>query len=159
MTHICISKLIIIGSDNGLVPGRCQAIITNDGKLLIWPVQTNFCEILSKFKTSLKKIHFKMSSVKRWPFCLSLNLLRKIRICQSCRVCDTDNNWADSNWVTQGSRASTAMLATDPVCLEYSGGKNALTYQGQKKMAAIWQTTLSKASYVKKPFAFWIKFH
>ena len=38
VTHICISKLNIIGSDNGLSPGRHQAIIwTNAGILLIWP--------------------------------------------------------------------------------------------------------------------------
>ena len=36
VTHICISKLPIIDSDNGLLPGRHQAIIwTNAGKLLI----------------------------------------------------------------------------------------------------------------------------
>ena len=29
MTHICVSKLTIIGSDNGLPPGRRQAIIWN----------------------------------------------------------------------------------------------------------------------------------
>ena len=34
--HICISKQAIIGSDNGLAPGRHQAIIwTNAGILLI----------------------------------------------------------------------------------------------------------------------------
>ena len=27
VTHICVSKLTIIGSDNGLLPGRCHAII------------------------------------------------------------------------------------------------------------------------------------
>ena len=27
VTHICVSKLSILGSDNGLSPGRCQAII------------------------------------------------------------------------------------------------------------------------------------
>ena len=36
MTHICIGKLTIIGSDNGPSPGRRQAIIwTNAGILLI----------------------------------------------------------------------------------------------------------------------------
>ena len=36
VTHICVSKLAIIVSDNGLAPGRCQAIIwTNAGILLI----------------------------------------------------------------------------------------------------------------------------
>ena len=33
-THICVGKLTIIASDNGLSPGRRQAIIwTNDGIL------------------------------------------------------------------------------------------------------------------------------
>ena len=44
--HICVSKLTIIGSDNGL-PLGCQAIFwTNAGKLLIGPLGTNFSEIL-----------------------------------------------------------------------------------------------------------------
>ena len=43
VTHICISKLIIIGSDNGLSPGRRQAIMwTNGGILLIGPLETKF---------------------------------------------------------------------------------------------------------------------
>ena len=49
MTHICVNKLTIISSDNGLSPGRRQAIIwTNDGILLIGPLGTNISEILSK---------------------------------------------------------------------------------------------------------------
>ena len=47
VTHICISNLTIIGSDNGLSPDRRQAIIwTNAGILLIGPLGTNFSEIL-----------------------------------------------------------------------------------------------------------------
>ena len=48
VTHICVSKLTIIGSDNGLSPDRRQAIIwTNAGlSLLIGPLGTNFSEIL-----------------------------------------------------------------------------------------------------------------
>ena len=47
VTHICIGKLTIIGSDNGLSPGRRQAIIwTNAGILLIEPLGTSFSEIL-----------------------------------------------------------------------------------------------------------------
>ena len=46
VTHICIAKLTIIGSDNGLSPGQHQAIIsTNAGILLIGPLGTNFSEI------------------------------------------------------------------------------------------------------------------
>ena len=41
--HICISKLTTIGSDNGLLPERHQAIIwTIAGILLIEPLGTNF---------------------------------------------------------------------------------------------------------------------
>ena len=54
MTHICVSKVIIIGSDNGLLPGWCQAVIwTNAGILLF----QNFSEILSEIHTfSFKKM-------------------------------------------------------------------------------------------------------
>ena len=46
MTHICVSKLTIIGSDNGLSPGQRRAIIwTNAEILLIGPLGTNFSEI------------------------------------------------------------------------------------------------------------------
>ena len=46
VTHVCISKLNIIGSDNGLSPGQHQAIVwTNAGILLIQTLGTNFSEI------------------------------------------------------------------------------------------------------------------
>ena len=77
VTHIRVSKLNIIGSDNGLSPGQRQAIIwTNVGILLIGPIQTNFSEILSEIHTfSFKKMHFKTSSAKPRPSCLGLNVL------------------------------------------------------------------------------------
>ena len=64
VTHISIGNLTIIGSDNGLSPGRRQAIIwTNVRILLIGPLGTNFSEMLIKINTfSFKKIHLKMSS-------------------------------------------------------------------------------------------------
>ena len=64
VTHICVIKQTIIGSDNGLSPGRRQAIIwTNAGILLIWPLETNFSENLIENNTfSFKKMHLKMSS-------------------------------------------------------------------------------------------------
>ena len=53
------------GSDNGLFRGRRQAIIwANAEILLIWPLGTNFSEILIEIRIfSLKKIHLKISSV------------------------------------------------------------------------------------------------
>ena len=78
VTHICVSKLTIIGSDNGLSPGRRQAIFrTNAGILLIGLSATNFSEILIGIQTfSFKKIHLKMSSAKWRPFCLGLIVLK-----------------------------------------------------------------------------------
>ena len=77
VTHISVSKLTIIGSDNSLTPGRRQAIIwTNTGILLIGPLGTNFSEILIKIHTfSFKRMHLKMSSGKCRPFCFGLNVL------------------------------------------------------------------------------------
>ena len=77
VTHMCVSKLTIICSDNGLVPGQCQAIIwTNALILLIWSLGTNFSEILIKiFAFSFKKKHLQISSGIWWPFCLALNVL------------------------------------------------------------------------------------
>ena len=77
VTHICVSELTIIGSDNGLSPGRRQAIIWNNaGLLLIEPLGTNVSEISIGIQTfSFKKMHLKMSSGKWRPFCLGLNVL------------------------------------------------------------------------------------
>ena len=75
--HICVSKLTIIGSDNGLSPGRRQAIIwTSAWILLIGPLGTNFSEVLIGNQTfSSEKMHLKMSSLKWCLFCLGLNEL------------------------------------------------------------------------------------
>ena len=77
VTHICVSKLTTIGSDNGLSPGRRQAIMwTNAGILLIGTLGTNFNEILSEIHTfSFKKMYLKISFAKWRPFCLGLNVL------------------------------------------------------------------------------------
>ena len=68
--HICVSELTIIGSDNGLSPGRRQAIICNNGGLLLTErLGTNFSEISIGIQTfSFKKMHLNMSSAKWRPF-------------------------------------------------------------------------------------------
>ena len=76
VTHICVSKLTIIRSDNGLSPDRRQAIIWTNTGLLIGPLGTNFSEILIEILTfSLKKMRLNVSSAKRRPFRLGLNVL------------------------------------------------------------------------------------
>ena len=86
MTHICISKLTMIGSDNGLAPGRCQGIYLNQCQVFVnWTLrnksQWNFNQIPT---FSLMKMHLKISSMKWRPFCLGGDEL---------------NNWcAESCW-------------------------------------------------------------
>ena len=77
MTHICVRKLTIIGSDNGLSPGRRQAIIwTNAGILLIRILGTNLSEILGEIHSlAFSKMHSKMSSAKWRLFGLDINEL------------------------------------------------------------------------------------
>ena len=77
VTYICASKLPTIGSDNGLAPGRRQAISwTNAGLLLIGHLWTNFSEILIEIRIfSFKKMHFKESSAKWRSCCLGLHVL------------------------------------------------------------------------------------
>ena len=76
MTHICVSKLAIIGSDNGLSPGRREAVNwTNAGILLIRTLGTNFNEILIEVHTFSLKNALKMSSAKWRQFFLGLNVL------------------------------------------------------------------------------------
>ena len=86
MTHICLSKSITIGSDNGLSPGQRQVIIwTNDG-ILLFPrvLGTNFGEMLSELQTfSFKKMQLKMSCAKKRQFYVGLNLLTT-EICNAC---------------------------------------------------------------------------
>ena len=72
---MCVSKLIIIGSDNG----RRQAIIcSNVGILLIGPLVKNFNEILIEIHTFLiqeKAFEYYMPAGKWRPFCLGPSLL------------------------------------------------------------------------------------
>ena len=61
VTLICVSKLTIISSENGLSPGRRQAIIsTNAGILLSGTSETTFSRILTEIQIfSFKRMHSK----------------------------------------------------------------------------------------------------
>ena len=116
MTHICVAKQTIIGSDNGFAPGRRQAIIwTNAGILLIEPLGTNFSEILIGIQTfSFKKMHLKMSSAKWRPFCFGLNVLNKtVYIFHGayCRHAALGYCWTHRKFGTRRMRTSRLQLA------------------------------------------------
>ena len=90
-----VRQQTIIGSYNGLSPGRRQAISwtcdyslvvsgwTNAGILLIGPLGTNLIEseiLFEMYPFSAKKIHLKISSGKCRPLCFGLNMLIFIRL-------------------------------------------------------------------------------
>ena len=77
-THICVVELTIIGSDNGLSPGRRQAIIwTNVGILLIGTLGTNFSEILIEIRINFiqenvfESVVCEMAAILSRPQCVN----------------------------------------------------------------------------------------
>ena len=61
VTHICVSNLTIISSDNSLSPALCQAIIwTNAGILLIFIREKAF-----------ESVVYKMAAILSWPQCVN----------------------------------------------------------------------------------------
>ena len=112
MTHKCVGKLTIIGSDNGLSHGRRQAIIwTNAGILLFGNLGSNFSEILLEFDTfSSKKMHLKMSVWKMAAICLSLNVLISAHY-QGAILSSIIPTWLKLNW-------NTVLLCSNPNCIK-----------------------------------------
>ena len=101
--HICISKLTISCSDNGMSPDQCQAITwTNAEILLIGPLGTNFSEILIEIYTFwYKKMHLKMLSRKWQPFCFGLKVLMSLKLCRMIFNRDSVRIWMFS-WTYWG---------------------------------------------------------
>ena len=153
MTHICVNKLTIIGSDNGLSPGRRQAIIwTNDGILLIRTFRTHFSEIVSEIHTFLfMKMRLKVSSAKWRPFCLGLNVLKPV----------------DSAGYLADLCNTPARRHTLPIfCLFFfsrtnsmsARNKPALTHWGQNKIATTLRVRFPNSFSSVKIFVFLFKF-
>ena len=76
MTLIRVGKITTIGSDNGLSPGRRQAIISfSAGILLIGYIRINFSEIISdKSYVSIKGNALQNVVYGMMAICLDLNL-------------------------------------------------------------------------------------
>ena len=135
VTHRCVGNLTIIGSDNGLSPGRRQAITwTNVWILSIGPLGTNFSEILIEIHTfSFKKIHLKMSSGKWRPFCLGLNVLR---------------DWTKSSCRFLGSHQIISWNNNEFLC-QHNGSVSYLRGENAQKSPLLYRTK-SSFSCVKK---------
>ena len=77
--HICVSKLTIIGSDNGLLLGQCQAFIwTNIVKIVNWTLgnklQGNLNQNLNIFiqKNAFENVVWKMAAILSGPQCVNV---------------------------------------------------------------------------------------
>ena len=123
MTHIGISELTDIGSDNGLLPSGSQAIIWNNAGInLIGQLGTNFSENLAKIYTfSFKKMDFKMSSAKWQPFCFDLNMLTSSQSAWSTEYWDIHRYYIYIQYIRIIHRPSLAW------CCEYVQWKQALS--------------------------------
>ena len=74
MVHKYFSKLTIIGSDNGLSPGRRHAIIwTNDGSMYIGTLGTNVSENSYIFiqENAFENVVCKMAVILFRPQCVN----------------------------------------------------------------------------------------
>ena len=73
MMHICVSKIIIIGSNNGLTLGRRQAM-NQFWNIVNWSFRHKLSKIVIEMHTfSFNKMHLKMSA--KWSlFCLGLKI-------------------------------------------------------------------------------------
>ena len=153
-THICVGSLTIIGSDNGLSPGRHQAIIwTNAGILSIGPLGTNFGEILIEINAfSFKKMHLKnvckMASILSRPQCihfapfLMLPCVHLLSFSLSSRC----SGMMSVQWATRGRRLGwRSKSERTPVQL------NKLREAGsfEWREASLWVTVLQQVVFVK----------
>ena len=90
MTHICVTKLTIIGSDNGLSPGRRRPIVWTNAGILLDPMNTFQWHFNRNWNSSLKKMHLKMSYEKCRPLCRGLH--EGIRQYDSCNTGELDRH-------------------------------------------------------------------
>ena len=89
--HMCVSKLTTIGSDNGLSPGRRQAIIwTNAVILLIRPLGTSFSEILLKMYIFIQENAFENALWKTSAILFPPQFVNSLRPC----FCQTSLAWS-----------------------------------------------------------------
>ena len=76
LTHICVSKLTLIGSDKAWhLVGTKPLSELMLGYCWLDPQEQNSAKFNQNSYIIIKKIHLKMSSWYWWPFCLGLNVI------------------------------------------------------------------------------------
>ena len=119
VTHICVSNLTIIGSDNGLSPGWRQAIIwTNAGILFIGPFGTNqwnFNRNSNIFiqENAFESVICEMVAILSWSQCVKMshslicNAFQYNYYLFSFPVCDQINTKV-ADWEPAGPQSDSA---------------------------------------------------
>ena len=152
---ICVRKLSIIGSDNGLSPGRRQVIIwPNDGILSIGPLGTNFSKISIKILTfQFKKLHLKITTIVSWPQCVYIYIYMYIilyiymmRYNKWLRPSNDYDGMFGYLFILEliefrGKHSGDLDLYTRHLCMFYQSGFD--MYWVMEKMADFLQTTIS----------------
>ena len=102
--HICVSKLTIIGSDNGLSPGRRQAIIWTNAGIVNWTLGNKFQWNLNRIQyifiqeNAFEDVVCEMASMSSRPQCVKfLNwaiYIMKINPKFFVSVTPASSNWA-----------------------------------------------------------------
>ena len=81
VTHICFSRLTIIGSHNGLSPGRRQTTIwSNAGIVLIRPLRTRFSKTSIETHTFSFMLLCSTICARVWESCYSTPMVFQCRL-------------------------------------------------------------------------------
>ena len=139
--YICVTKLSIIGSNNGLSPVRCQAIIwTNAGILLIEPLGTNWSIFIDE--NAFQNVICEMASILSRPQCVNV-ILAKPPLKYV------------SNYLSQFH----VDVHPNPCDESNIGFVYLLNHWGRNKMAAKFHATFSNVFCWMKIYKFRIRFH
>ena len=117
-------RSVNIGSGNGLLPIRRHAVTSiNSDFLPLSLIETNYGDISTEIAIfSLKKMHLKTSSVKRWSFCPSNTLLARTCECLTWKLLTFFRHWLTSTWVSSSRRVSYCenswILEAERLCIE-----------------------------------------
>ena len=101
VTHLCVSKLNIIGSDNGLSPlyshylNQCWNIVNWDpGNKLQWNINQNSWIFIKENPS--QNVVWKMAAILSRPQCVNISLsFLQISLLMEVKWCKQNQNWLD----------------------------------------------------------------
>ena len=147
VTLICVSGLTIPGSDNGLSPGRPQAIIwtMQCWNILYWTLRNklqgkfNWNSNIFIHENAIESVVCEMAAILSRPQCVNNQRNFRNHVCHCIQYCDC---W----W------RGTVTASADTVMAKFTSRTGSVALEGQ--MAANLQTTVSKAFSSIKIFKF-----